>query len=101
MIMAAAVWGHKWSGSLVCIQCDNAAVVAIVNSGTSRDQDAMHLLRCLAFIMAKFNFLLVVSHIRGLENDLECGRKIAEIKKTSCYGLQCVPASSPLCVLRR
>ena len=70
VVMAAAVWGHEWSGRSVCIQCDNAAVVAIVNSGTSRDQDAMHLMRCLAFIMAKFNFLLVASHIRGIENDL-------------------------------
>ena len=70
MIMVAAVWGHEWSGRSVCIQCDNAAVVAIVNSGMSRDQDAMHRMRCLAFIMAKFNFLLVTSHIRGIKNDL-------------------------------
>ena len=44
---------------------DNAAVVAIVNSGTSRDQDFN-----AAFIMAKFNFLLVAPHIKGIENDL-------------------------------
>ena len=64
VVMAAAVCDLEWSGRLVCIQCNNAAVVAIVNSGMSRDQDTMHLMKCLAFIMAKFNFLLFASYMR-------------------------------------
>ena len=51
-------------------QCDNAAVVAIINSGTSKDCEAMHLMRCLAFTSAKFEFLLLSTHISGVSNVL-------------------------------
>ncbi len=34
-------------------RCDNAAVVAIINKGQSKDKEAMHLARCLAFIQAE------------------------------------------------
>ena len=35
--------------------CDNSAVVAIINKGDSKEPEAMHLLRCLAFLKAKFS----------------------------------------------
>ena len=50
--------------------CDNEAVVAIINQNTSRDLEAMHLVRCLAFIMAKFDFFLFASHIKGQHNKI-------------------------------
>ena len=30
----------------------------------------MHLVRCLAFVAAKFNFVVVSSHIKGTDNDV-------------------------------
>ena len=48
----------------------NAAVVAIINSGSSKDAEVMHLVRCLAFVAEKFNFVVVLSHIKGTDNDL-------------------------------
>ena len=50
------------------VQCDNAAVVAVINSGSSKDQDVM--LRCLVFIAAKFNFIVSAVHIPGAQNQL-------------------------------
>lgn len=44
-------------------QCDNAAVVAIICSGCSKDNEVMHLVRCLVFISAKFKFSLFALHI--------------------------------------
>ena len=35
VVMAAAIWGHEWVGKSVRFRCDNAAVVAILNSGSS------------------------------------------------------------------
>ena len=55
----------------VCrIQCrtDNAAVVSIVNSGRSKDELAMHLVRCLAFFAAYFEYRIRAIHIPGREN---------------------------------
>ena len=54
IVVAAAVWGHRWVGMTVQVRCDNAGVVGIVNRGSSKDQEAMHLMRCLAFIAAKY-----------------------------------------------
>ncbi len=68
--MAAALWGRRWAGKTVRAQCDNAAVVAIVNPGSSREPEAMHLLRCLAFLEAKFSFYMFATHIRGLTDAL-------------------------------
>ena len=70
VVLALAIWGRQWCGKTVQIRCDNAAVVAILNSGDSRDPDAMHLRRCLAFITAKFNINLFASHVKGKDNGL-------------------------------
>ncbi len=51
-------------------RCDNTAVVSIIGKGSSRDREAMHLARCLAFVQAEFEVALVVSHNRGVENVL-------------------------------
>lgn len=65
-----AMWGNRWKGKTVQARCDNAAVVDIVNSGSSKDSDAMHLQRCLAFIVAKHDVNLVAKHISGVDNSL-------------------------------
>lgn len=62
LVLAAVVWGPLWRGLTVQEECDNAAVVAIINQGTSRNQEAM-----LAFVMAKFIF---ATHIKGVNNTL-------------------------------
>ena len=49
------------------VQCDNAAVVSIINH---KNPEAMHLTRCLVFIAAKWEFHLVATHIKGMDNTL-------------------------------
>ena len=70
VVIAAAIWGERWVGQSVRFQSDNSAVVALLNSGSSRDEALMHLMRCLVFITAKFNFTVSASHIRGVHNQL-------------------------------
>ena len=36
IVLAAALWGESWSGKSVQVHCDNAAVVAVINSGSSK-----------------------------------------------------------------
>ena len=68
IVMACAVWGNQWSSKSVKCFCDNAAVVAILNSGTSKDMLAMHLMRCLVFFRAHYNIFLFAEHIPGKNN---------------------------------
>ena len=70
VVFAAALWGSTWSEKSVRFQSDNAAVVALINNGSSRDEYLMHLMRCLAFIMAKFNFVVSAAHVRRIHNTL-------------------------------
>lgn len=70
IVVAAALWGRNWTGETVWVRCDNSAVVSIINCGTSKNAEAMQLMRCLAFIAARLEFRLVASHIRGVDNIL-------------------------------
>ena len=49
IVVACAVCGHQWRSCTILCHCDNAAVVAILKSGSSKDRVAMHLMRCLFF----------------------------------------------------
>lgn len=70
IVVAVAIWGKAWQGKVVVARCDNMAVVAIVNSGTSKEAKAMHLRRCLAFLEAKWAIQLWAEHVRGVDNEI-------------------------------
>ena len=67
-VVAMATWGKQWRGSNIRCRCDNAAVVAILNSGSSKEERAMHLIRSLFFFQAIFDISCVAEHIPGGEN---------------------------------
>ena len=70
IVISAAIWGHLWREKTVLVQCDNMAVVSIINRGSSKNKEAMHLARCLAFIAGKFEFHMEAIHIKGANNIL-------------------------------
>ena len=69
IVAACAVWGSLWQGCTVRCLCDNAAVVAIIRSGSSRDPCVMHLMRCLFFFVAHYQLVLSPVHIPGKQNE--------------------------------
>ena len=68
ILVALAIWGRSWRGKVVRCRCDNAAVVAIVQSGTSKDELVMHLMRCLSYVMAWNSLYVRAEHIAGVSN---------------------------------
>ena len=68
IVAASTVWGKEWIGKHVMFRCDNAAVVAIVNSGRSKHPLAMHYTRLLYLLGAVYNFLFHCTHIPGKNN---------------------------------
>ncbi len=67
-------WQSYWEGVHITVKellqsfrvrCDNAAVVAILRSGTSKDKLTTHLMRCLAFFRAEFSFTIASEHLPG------------------------------------
>ena len=68
VVLSIAIWGHMWRGGAVRCRCDNAAVVAILRSGTSKNEQVMHLMRSLFFLAAGQNISIVGEHIPGVDN---------------------------------
>ena len=69
-LVAAAIWGSRWRGSRVWWLCDNQAAVYTVSRRSCRDQNMMHLIRCLVFLEAWFGFEVEAVHLPGRENML-------------------------------
>lgn len=68
VVLGAALWGSQWRGHSVKCWCDNAAVVAILKSGRSKDCRVMHLMRSLFFFTASFDIQLIGGYIPGSIN---------------------------------
>ena len=68
IVMGIAVWGRQWQGKAVLCLCDNAAVVAVINTGSSKCEQVMHLMRSLFFFTANCNIFLMAKHIPEVDN---------------------------------
>ena len=68
ILLAMMVWGEYWKGQEIECRCDNMAVVAVINSGCSKELIIMHLLRCMFFVAAHFDLRLRATHIPGVTN---------------------------------
>ena len=70
VLMACVVWGARWKGMRVQAWCDNQAAVQAIASRSCRDTSMMHLLRCLFFCEAHYQFRLAAAYIPGTQNGL-------------------------------
>ena len=68
VIIAAACFGHEWSGKVIEFVVDNEAVIAVLKATYSRDLHLMHLIRLLLFFASKYDFWFKTSHIPGRLN---------------------------------
>ena len=67
IVVGATVWARQWADKTVRCRCNNAATVVIVNSGRSKVERAVHLMRSL-FFLACYNASVFAVHIPGVEN---------------------------------
>lgn len=65
VVIATAVWVSEWRNSIVMIPCNNEGVVAAINSGCSRVQGILHLLRCLFLSEHTMGIHIKAVHIQG------------------------------------
>ena len=70
IVLVAAIWGSEWAAQNIMEFCDNLAVVAILRNKDCKNLEVMHLMTCLAFLKAKFQFALFSAHIGSKKNDL-------------------------------
>ena len=65
IVVAAAIWGHHWSGSHVCFHCNNDAVVVVIQNRNAHQDLLVQLLRCLFFYASRFQFHFSARTYRG------------------------------------
>ena len=62
--------GGKWSAKSAWFWSGNLSVVYLLNSGSSREEQLIHLMWCLVFLTAKYNFVVSAFHVKDCCNDL-------------------------------
>ena len=91
IILACAAWGKMWSGLHIKCRCDNQVEVAGIQSRTSRVKGIIHLLRCLVFIEASYNFHLTAQYSDTHANHLADDRSPNKLSSFLCK----VPLADP------
>ena len=70
ILIGAFIWGKQWKGATITAHCNNAAVVAILNSRYTADDHMIQMLCCLFFVEAHSQFQLHTVHIPGKHTSL-------------------------------
>lgn len=64
------VWGEQLRDKKIIFNCDNAAVVHILNSCSSKSERVMILVRCITMHCLKHNILIKAQHVFGSKNEI-------------------------------
>ena len=70
VVLALCTWGRELAQKRILIHCDNQAVCDIWQSGTSKCQHIMSLVRTGLLMSAKLNTVVLLAHIKGCTNVL-------------------------------
>ena len=70
ILIAAATFGHQWSGKRIMLHCDNQCVVEVLRSGTCKNHLIMDLVRLLFFISAVHDLEVSSCYIRTTDNGI-------------------------------
>ena len=68
IVVAACLWGHKWSRKRILFHCDNMGTVHILHKGRSRAPAIMRLMRRLVLLAAQHNFAFTATFLPGRNN---------------------------------
>ena len=68
IVVAAYLWGSAWFRLRVQFECDNSSVVAVLQRGSSKSPEVMHLMRILVSLACTHNFSFTAVHVPGHTN---------------------------------
>ena len=82
----------EWRERTVLAWVDNLAVIQIINNGSTRDRESMHLVCRLVFIQARFQIYITAQYIQGMHNtiaDALSRNNMSLFFHCTCRHLQC------------
>lgn len=68
IFLALDTWGSFFHHSSLTFQCDNQSVVEISNSGTTRDENMLMVLRALTLLTLRLDVSICAVHVPGRLN---------------------------------
>ena len=96
VIIAASLWGRRWSSLRIEFRSDNRAVVDVLRSGTSRDPNMMALLRRLSLLAAIHSFSFTASPVAGVLNPVADALSRFEFQKFHRLAPQAALEATPI-----
>jgi len=70
IVVAAQLWGQSLRDKKIRFNCDNMAVVHILNTMTSKSDKVMILIRYLTMLSIEFNMVIRATHVSGVTNSV-------------------------------
>ena len=70
VVLAVATWGHLWRYHTIQVLSDNTTAVTAINNNSSKVRESAHLLRCLAFLSARFQCQITAKHLPESHNNI-------------------------------
>jgi hypothetical protein len=65
IVLALELWGNKLQNKSVMFNCDNEALVFVLNKQSSKDPQIMYLVRRLVLLSLSFTILFIFTHLLG------------------------------------
>jgi len=99
IVLAVETWANDISNRCIILFTDNEAVVSVINSQTSKDENLMILVRRLVLICLKFNIVFQAKHVPGAKNtlaDLLSRQKLDQFKQLVGDTMDPLPTPVPV-----
>ncbi|XP_029912014.1 uncharacterized protein LOC115362289 [Myripristis murdjan] len=95
--VACHVWGKSWKRKRIAVQCDNEAVVGIINKGRSASREIMPFMRSITWLSVTHNFIITARHVPGRANVIadSLSRFNFQVFKTLCPEASPTPTAVP------
>ena len=81
IIVAIEVWGYRIANKSICFNCDNEALVYVLNKQSSTEKRVMFLIRRLVLLTLHHNILFTANHLPGKLNILSNALSRLQIAK--------------------
>ena len=70
ILVAICIWGASLRNKRILFHCDNAAVVQILNTLTSKSDRVMDIVRIITLKSLQYNVLIRAQHVAGANNEI-------------------------------
>jgi len=99
IVFAVEVWGVHMANSCICFQCDNEALVYVLNKQSSKESQIMFMIRKLVLFSLQYNILFQAEHISGKKNYLIDALSRLQVQKFPHLMAEAEQNSTPIPVL--